>query len=144
MFSLKLNFPRLAAAGCAFGQLRKRESDGSTIISIEQCDDVMPDKTAESPAVPWYHEPGVMGLYMGMGNLELFPKHAGPLEYDVTAPVGRGTGQKAATQYARARVEIIASRPYAPAAGRNSRPSTGLRPHSIACHLTAAGRLDAA
>ena len=114
VFSLKLNFPRLAAAGCAFSQLRKRESDGSTIISIEQCDDVMPDKTAESPAVPWYHEPGVMGLYMGMGNLELFPKHAGPLEYDVTAPVGRGTGQKAATQYARARVELIARDPTLP------------------------------
>jgi hypothetical protein len=114
LFSLKLNFPRLAAAGCAFSQLRKRESDGSTIISIQQCDDVVPDKTVESPAVPWYHDPGVMGLYLGMGNLELFPKHAGPLQYDVTAPVGRSISQKATMQYARTRVELVARDPTLP------------------------------
>ena len=114
VFSLRLNFPRQAANGCAFSQLRKRESDGSTIISIQQCDDEVPDKTAESPAVPWYHDPGVMGLYMGMGNLELSPKHFGPLEYDVTAPVGRSTDQKAAMQYARTRVELIARDPTLP------------------------------
>jgi hypothetical protein len=112
LFSLKLNFPRQAVEGCAFNQLRKRESDGSTVISIQQCDDVAPDTSASPPAVPWYHQPGVMGL--AMGNLDFTPKHTGALEYDITAPVGRGTGQKAATLYARTRVELVAHDPALP------------------------------
>ena len=96
LFSLKLNFPRTAAEGCAFSQLRKRESDGTTVISLQQCDDVAPDKNAGPPAVPWYHEPGVMGLWMG--NLDFTPKHVGPLEYEITAPIGRGAGQQATMQ----------------------------------------------
>jgi hypothetical protein len=110
LFTLKLKFPRLAADGCAFSQLRKRESDGSTIISMRECDDVRPDKTA--PPVPWYHEPGVMGL--NMAGLNFTPKHFGPIEYDVIAPVGRSTGQEAAIQYARTRVELVARDPTLP------------------------------
>ena len=112
LFSLKLNFPRQAAEGCAFSQLRKRESDGSTVISIQQCDGVAPETSASPPAVPWYHLPGVMGL--AMGNLDFTPKHTGVLEYDITAPVGRGTGQNAATPYARTRVELVARDPALP------------------------------
>jgi len=114
VFSLKLNFPRQAEDGCAFSQLRKRESDGSTIISIQQCDDVALGKTPEPLAVPPHHDPGVMGLYMGMGNLELSPKYAGPLKYDVTAPVGRSTGQDVALRYARTQVELVARDPTHP------------------------------
>lgn len=112
LFSLKLNFPRLAADGCAFSQLRKRESDGSTVISIQQCDDVTPDKSAAPPAVPWYHQPGVMGL--AMGNLDFNPNHVGSLEYEIIAPVGRGTDQKAAAQYARTRVDLVVRDPALP------------------------------
>jgi hypothetical protein len=112
LFSLKVNFPRLAAKGCAFSQMRKRESDGSTVISIQQCDDIPPETNAEPPAVPLYHEPGVMGL--AMGNLDFTPKHVGALAYEITAPVGWGTGQKAAIQYARARVDLMARDPALP------------------------------
>jgi hypothetical protein len=112
LFSLKLNFPRQAVEGCAFNQLRKRESDGSTVISIEQCDDVEPDTSASPPAVPWHHLPGVMGLFMG--SLDFTPKHTGALEYEITAPVGRGTGQKAATLYARTRVDLVVRDPALP------------------------------
>jgi hypothetical protein len=106
LFSLKLNFPRTAAEGCAFSQLRKRESDGTTVISLQQCDDVALDKNVGPSAVPWYHEPGVMGL--AMGNLDFTPKNVGPLEYDITAPVGRGAGQKATVQYARGSTSLCA------------------------------------
>jgi len=112
LFSLKLNFPRLAADGCAFSQLRKRESDGSTIISIQQCDDVASDKSAGPSTVPRYNKSGVMGLYMG--NLDFTPKHVGPLEYEITAPVGRDSGQNAAVQYARTRVDLVVHDPTLP------------------------------
>ncbi|WP_157468057.1 hypothetical protein [Edaphobacter aggregans] len=112
LFSLKLNFPRTAAEGCAFSQLRKRESDGTTVISLQQCDNVAPDKNAGPPAVPWYHKPGVMGLWMG--NLDFTPKHVGPLEYEITAPIGRGTGQQATMQYARTRVNLVVRDPALP------------------------------
>ena len=114
LFSLRLDFPRLAAEGCAFSQLRKRESDGSTVIEIQECDDAAPDKNAGPPVVPWYHEAGVMGLSMNSGNLDFMPEHTGPLEYDVIAPVGRGSGEKPAAQYARARVELVARDPSLP------------------------------
>jgi hypothetical protein len=114
LFSLKLNFPRLAVQGCAFSQLRKRESDGSTVILMQQCDDSAPRKGPVPPAVlPWY-APGVMGLYMAKGNLDFSPNHFGPLEYDVTAPIGRNKGKKAAVQYARTRVDLIARDPALP------------------------------
>jgi hypothetical protein len=112
VFSLKLNFPRSAAEGCAFSQLRKREADGSTVLSIQQCDDVVPDQSARPPVVPWHQEPGVMGL--AIGNLDLDPKHVGPLEYDVLAPIGRRPGQGAALQYARTRVDLIVRDPALP------------------------------
>ena len=112
LFSLKLNFPRQAMEGCAFSQLRKRESDGSTVISIQQCDDVVPGNSAGALAVPWHHQPGVMGL--AMGNLDFTPNHVGPLEYDIIAPVGRGTGKKAAVQYARTQVHLVARDPALP------------------------------
>lgn len=112
LFSLKLNFPRTAAEGCAFSQLRKRESDGTTVISLQQCDDGALDKNVGPSAVPWYHEPGVMGL--AMGNLDFTPKHVGPLEYDITAPVGRGAGQNATVQYARTRVDLVVRDPALP------------------------------
>ena len=112
LFSLRLDFPRLAAAGCAFNQMRKRESDGSTVIAIQQCDDAAPEKGTGAPAVPWYHEAGVMGL--AMGNLDFTPKHSGPLEYDVSAPIGRSGIKKDAAQYARARVNLVARDPTLP------------------------------
>lgn len=114
LFSLRLNFPRLAARGCAFSQLRKRESDGSTILLMQQCDDSALETSSALLAVPPYHAPGVMGLYMGTGNLEIAPKHVGALVYEITAPVGRGEDSKAAVQYARARVDLIARDPALP------------------------------
>jgi hypothetical protein len=112
LFSLRLDFPRLAAEGCAFSQMRKRESDGSTVIAIQECDDAVPDKGTGPPAVPWHREAGVMGL--AMGNLDFTPKHTGPLEYDVIAPIDWDSGEKAKAQYARARVDLVARDPSLP------------------------------
>jgi hypothetical protein len=114
LFALRLNFPRLAAEGCAFSQLRKRESDGSTIIALQQCDDAALDKDTRPRAVPRYHEAGVMGLWMSEGNLEFMPEHTGPLEYDVIAPIGRAPAQNGAVQYAHARVDLVAHDPTLP------------------------------
>jgi hypothetical protein len=112
LFSLKLIFPRQAVKGCSFSQLRRRESDGSTVISIQQCDDTGMVASEAPLAVPWYHEAGVLGL--AMGNLDFMPKHSGVLEYDVTAPVGQGTRRKGETQYGRTRVELVARDPALP------------------------------
>lgn len=112
LFSLKLYFPRQAVKGCSFSQLRRRESDGSTVISIQQCDDAAMDASAATLTVPWHHEAGVIGL--AMGNLDFMPKHSGALEYDVTAPVGQVTGRKGETQYGRTRVGLVARDPALP------------------------------
>jgi hypothetical protein len=114
LFALKLNFPRLAGQGCAFSQLRKRESDGNTVILMQQCDDSAMDKSAAAPPVPWYHEPGVIGLYMAKGNLDFAPQRTGPLVYEITAPVGLGKGKKGGERYARARVDLVARDPALP------------------------------
>ncbi len=112
LFSLKLKFPRLAAEGCAFSQLRKRESDGSTVISLQQCEEVTLKEGASPPPVPWYHEPGMMGL--PMGNLDFTPKHFGSLEYDITAPIGRDPGSVTGIQYGRTRVDLVVHDPALP------------------------------
>ncbi len=114
LFALKLSFPRLAAQGCAFSQLRKRESDGGTVILMQQCDDSGMDESAGVPPVPRYHEAGVQGLYLSAGNLEFAPIHTGGLMYEVTAPVGRGEGKKGGMQYARARVDLVVRDPELP------------------------------
>jgi hypothetical protein len=114
LFALRLDFPRLAADGCAFSQLRKRESDGSTVIDLQECDDAVLHQGVAPPAVPRYHEAGVMGLYMSEGIFEFMPEHTGPFEYDVIAPVGWGGGKKPAPQYARARVDLVARDPSLP------------------------------
>jgi hypothetical protein len=113
LFALRLDFPRLAAEGCSFSQLRKRESEGSTVIEIQECDAV-PDKGAGPPAVPPHHEAGVMELWMSDGNLDFMPAHTGPFEYDVIAPIGWGSGKKPAAQYARARIDLVARDPSLP------------------------------
>lgn len=114
LFALKLNFPRLVSGGCAFSQLRKRESDGSTVIELQQCDDTAPEKGAGVPTVPRYHDAGVMGLFMSDGNLGFMPEHTGAFEYDVIAPIGWGGGKKPAPHYARARVDLVARDPSLP------------------------------
>lgn len=114
LFSLRLNFPRLAAQGCAFSHLKKRESDGSTVILMQQCDDFASDKSAGTLAVPRYHESGVIQLYMGHGNLELAPDHPGPLAYEIVGPVERSAGKKDRIQYARTRAELVARDPALP------------------------------
>ena len=80
LFALRLNFPRLAAEGCAYSQLRKRESDGSTVIELKQCDDAATERGSGATAVPRYHEAGVMGLFMSDGNLGFMPEHTGPFD----------------------------------------------------------------
>jgi len=110
-FSLKLIFPWLMAEECAFSQMRKRESDGSTVILLQQCDDAS-DESFSPPAERWHSQPGL--IYLAMGNLDFTPKHTGLLEYDITAPAGRGSVQKPAVQYARTRVDLIARDPALP------------------------------
>jgi hypothetical protein len=114
LFSLRLDFPRLESGGCAFSQLRKRESDGSTVIDLQQCDNAALEKGIGAPAVPPHHEAGVMGLFMSDGNLGFMPEHTGAFEYDVIAPINWGGGKKPAPQYARARVDLIARDPSLP------------------------------
>ncbi len=114
LFALRLNFPRLGAEGCAFSQLRKRESNGSTVIELQECDDAMPHNGVVQQAVPQYHEAGVLGLYMSDGNLDFMPEHTGPFEYDVVAPIDWGGDKKPAPQYARARVDLVARDPSLP------------------------------
>jgi hypothetical protein len=112
LFSLRLNFPRLAAEGCAFSQMRKREADGSTVISIEQCDSSAPPRGTAPPVLPLYHDPGVM--LFAVGNAGFLPQHVGPLKYEVTAPVRRTDGVSTSTAYARASVDLIAHDPALP------------------------------
>jgi hypothetical protein len=114
LFSLQLNFPRWAGRGCAFSQLRKRESDGGTLILMQQCDGLAPEESPTSAAVPPWHQPGVMGLYLGGGNLEIPPQRTGPVMYEVTAPVGGGSGDKGGARYARTRVDLVARDPALP------------------------------
>jgi hypothetical protein len=114
LFSLKLKFPRLAGRGCAFSELRKRESDGGTLILMQQCDGAAPDESPTPPAAPPWHMPGVTGLYLGLGNLEISPTHTGPVVYEVTAPVGGRSGDKGGVAYARSRVDLVARDPALP------------------------------
>ena len=112
-FSLQLNFPRLAAEGCAFSQMRKREADGSTVISIEQCDATTPARNAAPRVLLPYQSPGVM--VFAMGNAGFLPEHVGPLEYDIIAPVRGTDGASTSAAYARTHVDLVAHDPALPA-----------------------------
>ena len=101
---LSLKFPRLLDNDCAFRILRKRESNGATIISLQQCDE---GKASHEQPVLKYSKAGVVGIFAG--NLDLAPSQVGPLEYDVMAQVGA-----APPIFARARVDLVARDPTPP------------------------------
>lgn len=96
---LRLKFPHAAANGCAFRLLRKRESSGATVISVQQCAtaDLAPDKL-----VPQSLEAGISRL--DIRALDMLPQEAGPVEYEV---VGTVTSSSSAP-FARAQIKLIA------------------------------------
>jgi len=102
---LRLRFPRQADDGCAFRTLRKRESNGATVILVEQCPS---SRASRDLPVPNNLESGVLRLVMQ--NLDLRPAHVGTLTYDVVAQVG----SLEAPMYARAQVELRTSDPTPP------------------------------
>jgi hypothetical protein len=102
---LRLKFPRQADGSCALRILRKRESNGATIISVQQCPD---GKSVSVQPVPQALEASVLRLTMQ--NMDLLPAHVGPLKYDVVAQVGSSV----APRYAMAQVDLVAHDPTPP------------------------------
>jgi len=99
---LRLKFPRQADDSCAFRLLRKRESTGVTIISVQQCAET---KALQTPATPQSLEAGVLRLTLQ--NMDLLPTHFGPLQYDVVARISDST-------FARAHFDLLAHDPTPP------------------------------
>ncbi len=103
---LRLKFPRAADNGCAFRLIRKRESSGSTIISVQQCPTV--DTAPEKP-VPQFLESGISRL--DIRALDMLPQEAGSVEYEVVGTVA----SSGSTPFARAQIKLIARDPTFPA-----------------------------
>jgi hypothetical protein len=103
---LRLRFPRGADEGCAFRLLRKRESSGATIISVQQCAGL--HEGTDAPA-PRYLESGIARLEISA--LDLLPKEPGPVTYDVVGVV-ESSGSR---PFGSAQVKLVARDPTLPA-----------------------------
>ena len=102
---LRLNFPRRADSSCAFQLLRKRESTGATVISVQECPEV---EAGPRVTVSRTLQPGAISLVMQ--NLDFLPSHLGPLSYDVVTQ----TDDSNPPLYARAHLDLVASDPAPP------------------------------
>jgi Protein of unknown function (DUF4232) len=103
--SLRLDFPRRPGNNCAFQVIRKRESTGATIISLQQCNEV---KNELQQPVPVNHVAGILGF--DLKGMDLAPSQIGPVQYDVIAPIGETTSPS----YATAHVNLIVRDPAPP------------------------------
>lgn len=103
--SLRLDFPRRPGNNCAFQLLRKRESNGATIISLQQCPEVA---NGPKQPVPKYGIAGILGL--DLKARDLTPSHTGPVQYDVIARIGGA----AAPLYATASLSLTVRDPAPP------------------------------
>jgi hypothetical protein len=106
LLALRLRFQRGVEEGCAFRLLRKRESNGATVISVQQCAaaEASPDKP-----VPPYFEAGTARL--AIDALDLQALNPGPVSYDVIGVVGA----PGAARFASAQVKLMARDPAFPA-----------------------------
>jgi hypothetical protein len=74
---LRLNFSRESDNGCAYRMLRRRESNGATLILLQNCPQ---DDVWDEQPVGGFVEPGITRLELR--NRNLIPEHPGTVEYD--------------------------------------------------------------
>jgi hypothetical protein len=114
-FSLDLKVPGQADNFCDFRSLRKRESDGTTVISFQNC--------PEPTGLPQQSQPDSLEpiqTRVDLRALGMLPKSAGSVTYDLVADLGTS----AAPSLAKAHIDLIAHDPTPPtqASIMNPRP----------------------
>jgi hypothetical protein len=103
---LRLNFSRNSDNGCAFRMLRRRESNGATLILLQNCP--QSEAWSEQP-VGGSREPGITRLELR--NRNLIPDHLGRVEYDILGELS----QAKTPVFARASASFLVRDPTNPA-----------------------------
>ena len=77
-----LKLPDKADDGCNFREVRKRESDGTTAFSFQDCGEI------PSASEPKQSPPGLIPTGIDLAAIDLLPKHTGAVSYDVITNLG--------------------------------------------------------
>jgi hypothetical protein len=77
-----LRLPDTADDGCNFREVRKRESDGTTAFSFQDCSEI------PSAGEPKQSPPGLIPTRIDLGAIDLLAKHTGAVSYDVITNLG--------------------------------------------------------
>jgi hypothetical protein len=105
-FGLSLKRTSKAETGCEYRMLRKRESDGTTVISLQNCDETLDaDSKAQKPSselIRTYFDPAMIGMQ---------PVHPGSVAYDVISNIGRPD----APSWVESHIDLLAHDPTPPA-----------------------------
>lgn len=81
---LRINFSRNLENGCAYRMLRRRESNGATLIQMQNCSQA---SAWASHSVHGQTDSRVTRLELGFRNL--LPEHPGSVEYDLLGQIGQ-------------------------------------------------------
>jgi hypothetical protein len=92
--------------GCDYRMLRMRDSDGTTVISFQNCESIA---TKLSQSI--WNPDGIKSTFEQLDWIDMMPKHAGPVAYDVVANLGNSE----APFLAKAHLDLIAHDPTPPA-----------------------------
>jgi hypothetical protein len=104
-FGISLNRTTKAKSDCDYRMLRKRESDGTTIVSLHNCDetksagDTVPTPSSE-----------VTQTYIVPVPIGMLPAHPGPVTYDVISNIASPD----APSWAESHIDLVAHDPTPP------------------------------
>jgi hypothetical protein len=105
-FGLILKRTSKAETDCDYRMLRKRESDGTTVISLQNCDETT---AAESKAQKTSTEP--IHTYLHPASIGMQPVYPGSVAYDMISNIGRPD----APSWVGSHIDLLAHDPTPPA-----------------------------
>ena len=105
-FWLSLKRSSKAENGCEYRMLRKRESDGTTVISLQNCEEDV-DAADKAPA----QSAGLKQTFIDPGSIGMQPMHPGSIAYDAISNIGRPD----APSWVESHIDLIAHDPTPPA-----------------------------
>ena len=105
-FELSLKRTAKAETDCDYRMLRKRESDGTTVISLQNCEETVgaasTAQKSSSEVIRTYIDPNLIGMQ---------PAHPGSVAYDVITNIGRPD----APSWVESHIDLLAHDPSPPA-----------------------------
>lgn len=105
-FALSLKRTVNAETECEYRMLRKRESDGTTVISLQNCDET-PGAASHAQKSP----PELKQTYFDPNSIGMQPVHPGLVAYNVISNIGRPD----APSWIESHIDILAHDPTLPA-----------------------------